>query len=923
MKITPLQHMLCRTPAFGLNQTLTEVWEELKPKIEESSTAFYQMIKSLKVDELDQLDNKAKFTIWKYFNRAQYRATPFGTFANISKLDLLFSATPPISLSKDTINYNYIDWSHKEKYEAIDVTRAVAVLSNASVYFVVKEIRYLKINNGTFELAAVSTLPELNAILLFCKRKTKMEDVYDFMEYAFNMDKKNTIDLLQQMVSLQLLHTNLQANIIGEDFFTRLGIPCTVKADNYIISERKLIHRGFDARKLKYFPEMISFFTKQLEAYEYPDLLQFKIEYMKRFEGQEISLMQAMDPEIGIGYGNYAQLDDDQSLVNDIKMANVKKRQKNITYGKLEEFVLKALVKNEPLDLADFNSDTEVKSVLPNTFSLLFHLYNGQPVITHGGGCTANTLLGRFTLANPEIETFGKTIANKEIAANPGVLFFDIAYQVEDKVDNVNRRKQLYPYELPILTWSEMDEPIMLNDIIVAVEHNEVILKSKKLNKRLIPRISSAYNYTRSDLSVYRFLCDIQGQGLLMNLTLKIEDIFPNLEYYPRVSYKGVVLSGAMWLIPKDAYQNEDYLKEWLLKKQINFMIKAGKGDQTLTFNPLAEKDIWALFNYCKQQSSSIYITEALLKESDGIRDENGNTYFPQYVVNYHHQNQIYLPSSPQHKQAKEVCLPGSQWLYFQIYCHPSKSNLILTNLIKPFLKLNKIYFKKWFFIRFADPKPHIRLRLHLKKEQYALHLIQSLRQYIEPDLKNGFVSDFQIKTYDKETQRYGAEQMGLTEKYFHLDSEAAMRVLNVYLTANQLLVAAINGLEQILALAWNVNESLAFLELMSDSFTEEMNIDSTHFRKINASFKLLDSQSNSFNSSAIPLTLQQQRVLTLLLAKTKEEAAKTKLIASLIHMHVNRLFIENQRIYETIIYHYLLKNLQAKLAISKASKEC
>ncbi len=128
--------------------------------------------------------------------------------------------------------------------------------------------------------------------------------------------------------------------------------------------------------------------------------------------------------------------------------------------------------------------------------------------------------------------------ANGEIMSNTNVQlrftikrsFFDIAYQAEKKVDNVNRRKQLYPYELPILTWSESDNPLDLNDLLVTIEQQEVVLKSKKLDKRLLPRIASAYNYTRSDLAVYRFLCDIQSQGILTNLSFKLRDFGYNVE---------------------------------------------------------------------------------------------------------------------------------------------------------------------------------------------------------------------------------------------------------------------------------------------------------------------------------------------------------------------------------------------------------
>jgi len=55
---------------------------------------------------------------------------------------------------------------------------------------------------------------------------------------------------------------------------------------------------------------------------------------------------------------------------------------------------------------------------------VLLHYWNGTPVIESAGGCTANTLLGRFTTAVDGVYRLAKEIAGIEESANPGVLFF-------------------------------------------------------------------------------------------------------------------------------------------------------------------------------------------------------------------------------------------------------------------------------------------------------------------------------------------------------------------------------------------------------------------------------------------------------------------------------------------------------------------
>lgn len=81
MKIRPMATALCRTPAFALQAELFSVWEELKSTIRYASPDFYALIADKAPEDWEGLNDKVRFTLWKYFNRSRCRATPFGAFA--------------------------------------------------------------------------------------------------------------------------------------------------------------------------------------------------------------------------------------------------------------------------------------------------------------------------------------------------------------------------------------------------------------------------------------------------------------------------------------------------------------------------------------------------------------------------------------------------------------------------------------------------------------------------------------------------------------------------------------------------------------------------------------------------------------------------------------------------------------------------
>lgn len=937
MELNALKMSICRVPAFSLNDKLESVWSDLKAKIKTSSPTFYQQIATVEVQEIHTLSDKVQFTIWKYFNRAKYRATPFANFASYTVIPI-GNNDEAIKINSQMLSHTFINWQHKENlnFNQVEAFKRTTVLyTNTSVYISGNEIRYLNFKESNFELASVQNCKELNSIITYCRSKRNKTKVFEYMKQEHQLNDKECKNLLIQLINLQLIHTDYSPNITGEDYFTRLGFTTKTLTDgfeeteleteNYIIAERKLKKGTLAIDKSRKISEALLFLAKHSQKAQNNQLVKFKNDFIKKFEYVEISLAKAMDPELGIGYGNLAQHELEDELVEELlRLSHKPSLAKSLSYSAMHQFLINQLIENKSICLENFEETQINNNTLPNTLSVMCHFYKDNVVVSSAGGCTANALMGRFTLANSQLKQHCKEIAEQEEKANPNVLFFDIPYQAESKIDNVNRRKNCYQQELPILTWSCLKEPLDFNDVMVSVQKDEIVLYSKRLGKRLIPRLASAYNYNRSDLAVYRFLCDLQHQSIQSNLNFDIQTYLPDLNYYPRVSYKSVILSPAQWLLPKAIYQQKNTqneklieLKNWFTNKKINFFIKTGISDQTLCFNPEVISDLVALLNYCKQQGDrAIYLAEALIDEQNGVQDESDKKYLAEFVINFYHNEQIYeaLPIKdltivkPTIVQTQFV--PGSEWLYAEIYCHPSKSNGLLCNEITELLKIHKTEIIQWFFIRYDENGKHLRLRLHLKEITFMQLVLDTLNKLLIPAKTNGIITAFLLNTYCREIPRYGDNQIERVENFFYLDSKLVFSRLSKKYNNAQLHQDTLKFMTKLSQICFPSNDGqLLFVKQMSDIFAAEFNISQQGFKKINQAYTNLRKKPkmafNSYERNFKSLENQAQIIF-----KHCTPVEKSKMLADLIHMHLNRIFSNNQRLHEAICYQFFYKQL-------------
>jgi len=932
MKLSLSTTTICRTPRFSTHEELGNVWDELKAYIHESSPAFFEVIKDHDYSDFPHLEPKIRFTIWKYFNRAKFRATPYGNFAAFSLVPMIReNRSAQVILFEKTLVHRFPNWQEKEQIDfdpEFLSTHALYLRTNTSSYLCNQELRYVNIEDGSFELSAVPAERTTLETLKFCRRQRRLSEVRDFLQATYQLSVSLSNYFIEQLIGTQLLITDLQPNITGTDYFSRIGYPSIEKKNDYIIAERKRVSGHLSEKELHIIPELVDFLSKHLDPGKSRSLDDFKMKFSKRFEDKKVPLLVAMDPEMGIGYRSLTQHKEEDQLIQELKTYR-KHRQSLISsldYSPLHQFLLNGMMQQKTVQLEEFkDSGQEDLPSVANTLSVMLHYANELLVVDQIGGCTTNALLGRFSMANDDITTIGKGFAQAEHEANPGVLFFDIAYQIEKNADNINRRKSIYPYELPILSWSESGGIIDPDDILLSVKGDELILHSRQYKKRIVPKLASAYNYSRSDLSVYRFLSDLQHQNLHSQLTLSLPDLFPGLVHYQRVQYKHVVLSPEKWLIPQNvcsAAGQKDalyVLMQWLDKIGLEAPFKCGFADQTLIFNPALEEDMQSFLLFCKNKTD-LYIEETFLSGTQLINDEYGKPYLSEFIISLEHRKQLYAPYPMEEEEkqpdVKDTFLPGQDWLYFEIYCHPSNSNLILQTIARNYLAPVQKKLKNWFFIRYGDPSYHIRLRVKLGETADIAGLVSNLSAVLAPYVETGMISDVELKTYRRETERYGPGRMELTEQCFGNNSRLVLSLIKIPVTVHWLYYISIFLLEKVMeAAGFSTQEQLRFVEKMAGLFAAEMNIPPEGFKKVNLGYKTFttDAENIQINKSKQKKITETSRYFLKVLEKCSAPE-KEKMLSDLFHMHTNRLFSNDQRMHEMIMYYYLTKKIKTKL---------
>ena len=154
---------------------------------------------------------------------------------------------------------------------------------------------------------------------------------------------------------------------------------------------------------------------------------------------------------------------------------------------------------------------------------------------------------------------------------------------------NILSRQQLRDYEIMVNANSLLDSKhaIPVSDLYIKVRNGQIVLFSKSLNKRIIPKLSTAHNYANNPSPIYRFLCDLQHQSLKSFVAFSWGGIDSIYSHLPRVVYKNVVLSHEQWLVDTQIFKKNNTIdinlfKNWVKENGLPQYIQLVMGDNVL-----------------------------------------------------------------------------------------------------------------------------------------------------------------------------------------------------------------------------------------------------------------------------------------------------------------------------------------------------
>jgi thiopeptide-type bacteriocin biosynthesis protein len=133
--------------------------------------------------------------------------------------------------------------------------------------------------------------------------------------------------------------------------------------------------------------------------------------------------------------------------------------------------------------------------------------------------------------------------------------------------------------------------------------------------------------------------------------------------------------------------------------------------------------------------------------------------------------------------KVRRTFAPGSQWLYLKVYTGTATADRILTDTVGPVIGQlrDSGVVDHWFFLRYADPEHHLRLRLHGDPAALRDDALPALTDALAAHLGDGTIWKVATDTYHREIERYGGDAgIELAEQIHAADSEAVLQVLGM-----------------------------------------------------------------------------------------------------------------------------------------------
>ena len=466
-------------------------------------------------------------------------------------------------------------------------------------------------NQRKYRISSIKSTPAIESLLNVTKPGLNYDGIILHLINEGNTKRKSQL-FLQKLILNQLLTNNLEPTVTGLPFsktlistYSKLNIPelntlaqCeayltasdnnpTVDPENDLLKvfdiirsgikttnvpknliqtdlEYNMLHCTLNRRIMSQLEEVIQLFVNHSFKEQDQQLDAFIERYLLRYESEELPLSLVLDMESGIPYPINSFNGTDGPMLSELDIGIPNENNIPISPSPFHDILLQKLARWD----REAGSQIEITSkelkivntqpVMPSIISGLIRIlsYNRetnryQILFRFAGGSGGTNLIGRMSASSKKVEQMAKNIIAMEQQSESSKIYAEIVHLPEARTGNILMRPVLRAYEIPYLAQSgvPINQQIEVSDIMISIRNKNVVLRSRRLNKEIIPRLSTAHNFTLGSLPIYHFLCDVQSQHTNRRMGFSWESIEHHYLHLPRVVYKDVVLIPEQWRI--------------------------------------------------------------------------------------------------------------------------------------------------------------------------------------------------------------------------------------------------------------------------------------------------------------------------------------------------------------------------------------
>lgn len=296
------------------------------------------------------------------------------------------------------------------------------------------------------------------------------------------------------------------------------------------------------------------------------------------------------------------------------------------------------------------------------------------------------------------------------------------------------------------------------------------------------------------------------------------------------------------------------------------------------------------------------------------------------------------------HEKTQRNFILGDRWIFYKIYTGTNTSDTILVKVIKSvaekLMANNSI--DKWFFIRYADPDFHLRVRFHCTNPESIGLVINSLYSHFKTFINQEIIWKIQTDTYKREIERYGTNTIALAEELFYHDSIMVIDFIRLMENDEREELRWLFSLKAIDSFLdcymYSNKEKLLLLDRLSTGFGEEFGMSKFLKRQLDDKYReerkkietfiaLKENDNPEYDLMLNILKVRDENIKDIAceILKYKQngnlQIAIDNLMSSYIHMFMNRLFKSKNRLHEMVCYNFLYRYYKSAIARKKYQK--